>query len=140
MLIETYSWFYLPVTVHKILLHGSQIISSFLVPIGQLSEDAQESRNKDIKRYRLDHTRKFSRTATNTDLLNRLLESSDPLISSLRDLPDKKTLPLSSDARELLIEKSGTEPDHSENSDEESGSGEGSGSSDDEDESVCINC
>ncbi|PSN33039.1 hypothetical protein C0J52_26609 [Blattella germanica] len=41
--------FYLPASVHKVLIHGSQIIKSALLPIGQLSEAAQEARNKDIK-------------------------------------------------------------------------------------------
>jgi len=46
-----YSWYYMPPSVHKILIHGSSIIKSFVLPIGVLSEEAQESRNKDIKRY-----------------------------------------------------------------------------------------
>lgn len=103
-LVRVYPWYYLPTAVHKVLIHGSTIISSFLVPIGQLSEEAQESRNKDIKRYRMDHTRKISRITTNTDLLNRLLETSDPLISSLRTHPGKKNLPLSDDAKALLVD------------------------------------
>jgi hypothetical protein len=45
-------------SVHKLLIHGPQIIASALLPIEQLSEDAQEARNKDIKRYREDFSRK----------------------------------------------------------------------------------
>lgn len=119
-LVRVYPWFYLSTTVHKVLIHGAKIISSFLVPIGQLSEEAQESRNKDIKRYRLSHTRKYSRTATNTDLLNRLLESSDPLISSLRALPDKKQLSLSDDAKALLVDMDQPSTDGTEESDQDS--------------------
>ena len=49
----------MPVTVHKILIHGAFVISNALLPIGQLSEEAQEARNKDFKRYREIHTRKL---------------------------------------------------------------------------------
>lgn len=51
LLTSKYPWYYMPVTVHKVLIHGSRVIQHFLVPIGQLSEEAQESRNKDLKRY-----------------------------------------------------------------------------------------
>lgn len=49
--VELYPWYYMPVTVHKILIHGSKVVECFIVSIGQLSEGSQESRNKDIKRY-----------------------------------------------------------------------------------------
>lgn len=102
LFVDRYPWFYMPATVHKILLHGSAIINAALLPIGQLSEEAQESRNKDLKKYRELYTRKLSRISTNQDLLNRLLISSDPLISSLRKLPQKKISSLSSDILFLL--------------------------------------
>lgn len=89
MLVENYPWYMMPATVHKVLIHGANVISSFLIAIGQLSEEAQETRNKDIRRYREGHTRKISRTSTNEDLLHRLLETSDPFISNIRDLPKK---------------------------------------------------
>lgn len=84
LFISNYGWFNMPVSVHKILVHGSDIIKFALVPIGQLSEEAQEARNKDIKKYRKCNTRKNSRINTMQDLLNNLLVSSDPFISSLR--------------------------------------------------------
>lgn len=95
------------------------MISSFLVPIGQLSEEAQESRNKDIRRYREDHTRKFSRIETNTDLLHRLLETSDPLISNIRGFPKKSETPLSDDAKNLLVRSDDDSSDESSVSDNE---------------------
>ena len=61
-----------------------------MVSIGELSEKAAESRNKDIKKFRLLHTRKTSRVASNTDLFNMLLISSDPLISGQRLVCYKK--------------------------------------------------
>lgn len=41
-----YSWYYMPPSVHKILIHGSSIVKSFTLPIGILSEEDQESRNR----------------------------------------------------------------------------------------------
>ena len=88
--VDLYPWYYMPTTVHKILIHGREIISSSLLPIGQMSEDAQESSNKYIKRFREDFSRKNSRVKTMEDVFLRLLVSSDPYISSLRKLPKKK--------------------------------------------------
>lgn len=78
------------VSVHKILIHGADIIKNLSVPIGKLSEEAQEARNKDFKRTREFNTRKCSRIATNTDVLHSLLISSDPYITSLRKIQQKK--------------------------------------------------
>ena len=49
---EKYQWYYMPVTLHKLLYHGADIIQSSVLPIGQLSEEALESRHKDSKRFR----------------------------------------------------------------------------------------
>lgn len=46
--VKLYGWHPMTPTVHKILRHGAQVISSALLPIGQLSEEAAESRNKHI--------------------------------------------------------------------------------------------
>jgi hypothetical protein len=84
-----YDWYYMPATIHKLLVHGSHIIKNAPLPIGQLSEEAQEARNKDFKRIRENHTRKISRIATNEDELNYLLFSSDPVVFSYRKLMEK---------------------------------------------------
>jgi hypothetical protein len=91
-------------TVHKILIHGPEIVSLVLLPIGQLSEEAQESCNKFIKKYRVDNARKCSRTSNIEDVFKRLLVVSDPLISNHRKLPQKKIRSLSAEAIQLLIE------------------------------------
>lgn len=75
--------------------------SSWIVTIGQLSEDAQEARNKDIKRYREDFSRECSRAKTTEDIFNRLMVTSDPYISSIRKLPKKKLKSLSREAVQL---------------------------------------
>lgn len=49
--IKKYDWYYMPASVHKVLIHGSAVINYCLVPIGQLSEEAQEAKNKEWKRY-----------------------------------------------------------------------------------------
>lgn len=101
--LELYSWYYMPVTVHKILVHSVEVIKSCLLPIGQLSEEAQEARNKDCRRFRERHTRKRSRITTNIDLLRMLLITSDPVINSLRELPRKKITILPEEVLKLIV-------------------------------------
>lgn len=107
--VELYSWYFMPTTVHKILIHGHQIAESSLLPIGQMSEEAKESCNKYIKRFREDFSRKCDRIKNMEDIFCRLLVTSDPIISSLRKLPPKKLRSLSPYAVELLISPSVTE-------------------------------
>lgn len=71
-------------TIHKVLRHGAEVIKHALLPIGQISEEAAEARNKHIRQYRLNYSRKFSRVECNMDVLNRLLLTSDPLLTSMR--------------------------------------------------------
>lgn len=101
--IEKYSWYYMPSTIHKILLHGKDIIEHHVMPIGSLSEEAQEHRNKHLKEYRRDHSRKTSRLDTNTDVFNRLLITSDPYITFLRRGFATKTRTTLSDAATSLL-------------------------------------
>jgi hypothetical protein len=49
--IEHYNWYYMPASVHKILLHGADVIKHCLLPIGELSEEASEARNKQYKSF-----------------------------------------------------------------------------------------
>lgn len=101
--IENYSWYYMPASVHKILVHGKDIIENFgLLPIGKLSEDAAESRNKDFRTYRQYHARKFSRRATNEDIMNSLILTSDPHLSLNRHKFHRKHKILSTAAKSLL--------------------------------------
>lgn len=101
--VNKYMWYYMPSSVHKVLIHGESVIRHYSVlPLGQLSEDAQESRNKDYKRYRLHHARKCSRMATNEDVVHTLLYTSDPYITSLRKPYQKKSIELLDEAMELI--------------------------------------
>lgn len=85
----------MPQSSHRLLIHGASVLRSFNLPIGILSEEAQEAKNKDFKKFRESFTRKTSRIKTNEDLMRRLLCSSDPLTSSLRgvDRPAETELP-----------------------------------------------
>lgn len=51
----------MPTTVHKILIHCGDIVEHAILPIEQLGEEAQECRNKYIKKFREGFSRKFSR-------------------------------------------------------------------------------
>lgn len=101
--LSLYSWYFMSATVHKLLCHGKDIIQSCIVPIGQLSEEAQEARNKDCRRFRERHTRKCSRESTNKDLLSMLLITSDPVINTYRELPRKPASSLDPEVLELLL-------------------------------------
>lgn len=80
--VNIYPWMPMTPTVHKVLIHGPEIINQAILPIGQLSEEAQESRNKDFKCYRERFSRKTSRTENLMDIMNRLFISSDPIIDA----------------------------------------------------------
>ncbi|KAF0308141.1 hypothetical protein FJT64_020619 [Amphibalanus amphitrite] len=84
MLVSQYGWFRMPQSVHKLLIHAPTVSAGMLLPLGAMSEEAQEARNKDFKAIREHHSRQISRVQSNTDLVHRLLETSDPLISPLR--------------------------------------------------------
>ena len=88
--VEKYSWYYMPVTVHKILIHACDIVEHNNIPIGYLSEKALEARHKEIRKYRLHHSRKSSRESSNKDVLKRLLLSSEPLVTFNRKTINKK--------------------------------------------------
>lgn len=87
--IKLYPWHPMTPTMHKILVHGAAIIKHALLPIGQLSEEAAEARNKHFRAYRQNYARKFSRENCNRDIFNRLLLTSDPLLSGMRKLTKK---------------------------------------------------
>ncbi|XP_059216468.1 uncharacterized protein LOC131994136 isoform X2 [Stomoxys calcitrans] len=102
LFVDLYGWYYMPVTVHKILVHGSKIIAEAILPIGMLSEEAQEARNKDYRAYRLHHSRRIGRVATNEDVMHNLLLSSDPFINRFRSKLQIKKLEYDNDVKKLL--------------------------------------
>lgn len=92
----------MPPSVHKLLIHGSQIIRVFGLPIGCFSEEAQEANNKVFKKSREFFSRLFSRAVTNEDIIHYMLISSDPVIDSLKIKSNKKLQELSDEAKTLL--------------------------------------
>lgn len=79
-----YPWKSMTPTIHRVLAHGKEIIENSMLPLGELTEEAQEARNRDVKKIRLFNTRKSSKIAQNMDLMEYLLISSDPAIYSIR--------------------------------------------------------
>lgn len=120
LFVTKYQWYKMPSSVHKILIHGADVIGSLVLPIGQLSEEALESRHKDCRYYREHSTRKIGRKQTIEDLLHALLISSDPLISSIRPLPQRKSGTLAPEVLKLL--KAPEAPERTHSSDEEADS------------------
>lgn len=104
--VDLYEWHPMTPTLHKILIHGAVVIEHALLPIGQLSEEAAESRNKHFRLYRLNYARKFSRQDCNIDVLNRLLLSSDPLITSIRPRPKENIKIFNRESLEMIITES----------------------------------
>jgi hypothetical protein len=72
-------------TVHKLLVHGAEIIKSLPLSVELLSEDVIESVYKEYKILR--HSRKTSRINTNTNIFNWMLISSDPVVTNTRKDP-----------------------------------------------------
>lgn len=98
----------MPNSVHKVLLHGADVIEKMAVPIGLLSEEALEARNKDFRYIRQHHTRKTSRQKTMQDLMNQLFVSSDPFISFLSGSTakcSKNNIAIDDEVLNLLQEK-----------------------------------
>lgn len=56
-------------SINTILMHGSDVIKYAFLPIELLSEETQESCNKDYKNFRENNICKISRLSTNTDLM-----------------------------------------------------------------------
>uniref|UniRef100_A0A6P7GKW0 Uncharacterized protein LOC114338051 n=1 Tax=Diabrotica virgifera virgifera TaxID=50390 RepID=A0A6P7GKW0_DIAVI len=103
--IDLYPWYYMPASLHRILIHGPEIIKVVPLPVGMFSEEALESRNKDFRKFREAYSRKFSREDTMNDVFYRLLLSSDPLISSLSKCIGKISNKHSLDKEVLLLQE-----------------------------------
>lgn len=70
-----------------------------------LGEEASEARNKDYKNFQLFHSRKTSRKDTLKDLFYRVMDTSDPIISSMSltsRINKKKILALLREILDLL--------------------------------------
>ncbi len=97
-------WFNIPPTLHKILVHGKEIIKACPVPIGWTSEESSEANNKFIRKYLSHHTRKTSHLDTMSDLFHRLLQISDPCLvtKSFKQLRKKESRKFTPEMLEIL--------------------------------------
>lgn len=78
-----YSWLPMTPTVHKLLIHSKEIVENTILPIGCFGEDAAEAHHRIYKSDRLLHSRKSSRKNNMSDIFNRAMDMSDPLVSSI---------------------------------------------------------
>ena len=101
--IQLYPWYNIPPAVHKILIHGSDIIKALPLPIGWYSEECQEANNKHFRQARLLCSRMFNRTASNEDVLHYMLIASDPFVSRNRYIESRKVKKLSDAAKNMLV-------------------------------------
>ncbi|CAB0035033.1 unnamed protein product [Trichogramma brassicae] len=69
-------------SVHIVLIHGYQIIENLPVPIGILSEEAQEANHKNVKRFRDKYSRKDSRKSSRTE---KIMETIDIILDFIRE-------------------------------------------------------
>ncbi|CAH0401430.1 unnamed protein product [Chilo suppressalis] len=104
LFVHHYPWYNMPVSIHKLLIHGADICQHFsCLPIGIMSEEASEARNKEFRNTREHHTRKMGRILNNEDILNNFLITSDPYISHIRPKYGKsKKMALFQEAIDLL--------------------------------------
>ena len=72
----------MPISLHKILFHSSQIIRKIPIPIGASSEESVEACHKTIKYAKRYHTCKISRKGINEDLFKWLMIICDPIIAT----------------------------------------------------------
>lgn len=100
--VKLYPWYYMPPSVHKVLIHGCNIMRKFNKPIGYFSEEAQETNNKIFRRARAFHSRMCDRRATNEDIMHYCMILSDPVISSLRYQETKKPIELTPEAKQFI--------------------------------------
>ena len=79
--VAKYDWYFMPISIHKMLFHSKQIIQKLPIPIGSSSEEALEACHKTIRYARKYHTCKVSRERINEDLYKWLMIISDPIIA-----------------------------------------------------------
>lgn len=94
-------WYSLSPTLHRVLVHGKEIVQATPLPIGITSEEGSEANTKFARQYLKHHTRKTSNMNTIVDLFNRLMDISDPLIISFSKEKAKKATEVQTDLAAL---------------------------------------
>ncbi|CAH0546930.1 unnamed protein product [Brassicogethes aeneus] len=73
------------------------------MPYFRLKHYQKEARNKHFRQFRESFSRKFSREQCNTDIINRLLLTSDPYLSCNSKNKSKKSEPFCKTTLEILL-------------------------------------
>lgn len=118
--ISLYGWYKMSASVHKLLIHGADIIKSLPLPVGQLTEDVIEKGHKDYKYLRQYHSRRTSRINTNIDIFNWMLVYSDPVVTDNRKRAKTNKKPFSAVVLGMLRLPSFCGGDAGDNGEEES--------------------
>ena len=80
LIANKFPWVNINFTLPGLLHHSAELIQhNSGWALGELSEEAPESNNKFIRNYMETHSRKTSPTDQITDVMNRLLERSNPI-------------------------------------------------------------
>jgi len=78
---DLYPWFHIPLVVHKILYHGGQMVSEFILPIGMMSEETQNSRHRVYKPTFLKQGKNERKDRGMIEEMQHLMITSDPTLS-----------------------------------------------------------
>ncbi|XP_046809001.1 uncharacterized protein LOC124420405 [Lucilia cuprina] len=100
--VSKYPWYNMSPTLHKILIHGPDIVCDSKLPVGILSEEAQEACNKTFKKVRENNARRCGRKENLEDIFNFLIVNSDPIITKTRKIPKKNKQELPQEVKEFL--------------------------------------
>ena len=76
-----YSWAQMNPSMHKLLIHGCDIVRQFPMPIAFYAEDASESSHKIYRDTLKNHSRQSNRQYHIEDTFNRMIYLTDPIIS-----------------------------------------------------------
>ncbi|KAJ8678395.1 hypothetical protein QAD02_014182 [Eretmocerus hayati] len=80
---ELYPWSHMNVSIHKLLMHDCQVAKKLPLPVCYFSEDSQEAWHKFYRRNMVEHARQYSKEAQLSDVYNRAIYDTDPLISNI---------------------------------------------------------
>lgn len=100
---ELYPWYYMPPSLHIILIHGADIMETLELPMGAYSEEALEASNKYVRSFREFRSRKISREANLQDVFCRLLLNGDVYLSSKRSYPATSKESYPPEVQQLLL-------------------------------------
>jgi hypothetical protein len=114
-------WYDIPPSLHRVLVHGKEIVEATPLPIGITSEEGAESNTKFARRFHENHTRKTSQEDTMSDLFHRMMDISDPIVMAMS--PQPKAMPekyLPPDMAELLLTSEFDPPANSSDTEDDS--------------------